>query len=308
MSYKSETEKADRTTATDDFPQAVLIDNCNYCNLRCSMCDHKNMTKYRPYGVMDWKLYCKIVDEIALENPHIRVWEIFFGEPFICKDIAERVKYAKDRGLTDVVTNTNGVLMTDERARKIITAGLDAIYVGIDAFSKEVYDQIRVGGNFAKVVANVLNYKKLLGEIGKPNQQIFVQFVKGEINEHEAESFRIFWTESGINVKIRPRISWIGAIDAPNLWDNGEVQRKPCYWLMRTLNICVDGTVALCAADLSRRVNCGDVNSQSLKEVWAGVLKQYRDAQAAGKYGDLPQVCQDCRDWQSAYAEFSAVK
>jgi MoaA/NifB/PqqE/SkfB family radical SAM enzyme len=257
---------------------------------------------------MDWKLYCKIVDEIALENPHIRVWEIFFGEPFICKDIAERVKYAKDRGLTDVVTNTNGVLMTDERARKIITAGLDAIYVGIDAFSKEVYDQIRVGGNFAKVVANVLNYKKLLGEIGKPNQQIFVQFVKGEINEHEAESFRIFWTESGINVKIRPRISWIGAIDAPNLWDNGEVQRKPCYWLMRTLNICVDGTVALCAADLSRRVNCGDVNSQSLKEVWAGVLKQYRDAQAAGKYGDLPQVCQDCRDWQSAYAEFSAVK
>ncbi len=176
-----------------EFPAVILIDNCSACNLACSMCDHKNIKNYRNIQIMARELYDKIVDEIAKERPDARVWNIFFGDPFLCKDMADRVRYAKkDRGLRDVVLNTNGVLMTRERSLPLIEAGLDAMYVGVDAATKTTYDQIRVGGDHEKVVSNVLGYRDLIRTHGHLGQKIFVQFVVSDINEHETEAFRIF--------------------------------------------------------------------------------------------------------------------
>lgn len=305
MVYKSDINKVDRITEAENFPQVILIDNCNCCNLRCSACDHKNMTKYRPFKIMDFGLYKKIIDEIAVENPTARVWEIFFGDPFLCPDMAKRIKYAKDRGLTDVVLNTNGTLMTEDKAQAIIEAGLDAIYVGVDAATEDTYNKIRIGGNFNKVRENVLNYKKLLAKYGRPEQKLFVQFVHSDVNESEVDDFKSFWAKHSINVKIRPKISWAGLVDAPNLRNNQEVNRKPCYWLMRTINICADGEACLCSVDLHCQVKCGNIKDYSIKELWAGKLKEYRTMHQEGRFNELPELCRECRDWQSTYAEFS---
>jgi len=304
MSYQSDIQKANRTQESVEFPEVVLIDNFNGCNLACSMCDHKNIRNYRPIQFLDINLYKRIIDEIAVENPSARVWEIFFGDPFLIKDIADRVRYAKDKGLTDVVTNTNGVLMTPDKSEAIIRAGLDAIYIGIDAATKDTYAKIRVGGDFDKAVANVLAYGNLLKTCGKPNQQLFVQFVQSEINEHEIGDFKKFWNRRGVKVKIRPKISWAGLIEATNLRKNDQVERKPCYWLMKTINICADGEVALCAVDLHCQVKCGNIKKMSVKEAWHGLLKQYRKMHLEGRFNELPKLCRDCRDWQSAYAEY----
>jgi hypothetical protein len=74
MQYKSELKKADRIQESADFPSVVLIDNCNMCNLKCSMCDHSNIRNFRKLHTMEWSLYTKIIDEIASENRHARVW------------------------------------------------------------------------------------------------------------------------------------------------------------------------------------------------------------------------------------------
>lgn len=307
MSYKSNIEKADRIQAASEFPKVILIDNCNACNLRCSMCDHVNLKKHRKVQLMDFSLYQKIIDEIALENPNTRVWQIFFGDPFMCHDIAKRIRYAKDKGLTDVVLNTNGVLMKPEKARWVIEAGLDAMYVGIDAACKETYDKIRIGGDYDKAVTNVLAYHDLLQQIGRSDQKLFVQFVVGEENENELEDFKKFWISHDINVKIRPKISWAGLVDAANLQKNEAVRRKPCYWLMQTMNICADGRVALCSVDIHCRVECGNANESTLTEIWQGRLKQFRALHMEECFDELPEMCRNCSDWQSAYAEFATT-
>jgi sulfatase maturation enzyme AslB (radical SAM superfamily) len=308
MPYQSDLNKLTRTEEAAGFPKVVLIDNTNACNLRCSMCDHKNMKQYRPVKQMDLDLYRKIIDEIAVESPGTRVWEIFFGDPFMCRDIHERVGYAKDKGLTDVVLNTNGVLMTPERGRLLVEAGLDAIYVGIDAARAETYEQIRVGGDYDKAVANVLAYRDALEKHGRPEQKLFVQFVVSDINEDQVDEFKRFWNEAGVNVKVRPKISWAGLVGASNLRSNEELNRKPCYWLMQTMNVCSDGRVALCSADIHCRVPCGDANEHSLKALWADRLKEMRDLHHEGRFEELPEMCRDCNDWQSAYAEFEIIK
>ncbi len=305
MAYKSDTRKAGRTVESEGFPAVVLIDNTSACNLRCSCCDHVNIKKYRKIEAMKRELYTKIIDEIADESPHSRVWEIFYGDPFLLRDMPERVRYAKDRGLTDVVLNTNGVLMTEQRALPLIKAGLDAIYVGIDGTTKKTYDQIRVGGDFHAVVDNVLKYRDLLRKHGRPEQKIFVQYVVCDINEHETDDFRTFWTERGVNVKVRPRVSWAGLIEASNLQPNATVERRPCYWLMQTINICTDGRVAFCSADPHCRVPCGNVSTHSIKELWAGQLQEYRNMHKEGRFDELPEMCRECMDWQSAYAELA---
>ncbi|MCP4112653.1 MAG: radical SAM protein [Desulfobacteraceae bacterium] len=304
MGYKSDIYKADRTKEAVSFPKVILIDNCNACNLQCSMCDHINMKHYRKTRIMDIGLYKKLIDEIAVENPNARVWEIFFGDPFMCRDMAKRVKYAKDKGLSDVVLNTNGVLMSEDKSLPLVEAGLDSMYVGIDAAKEDTYDKIRVGGDFTRAVENVLRYRDLLKTYGNSEQKLFVQFVVSDINECEVEDFKAFWKSQDVNVKIRPKISWAGLVDANNLQNNKNVNRKPCYWLMQTINICADGQVALCATDIHCRVKCGDVNMHTIKDLWHGKLMEYRTMHKDNEFDKLPEMCRECSDWQSGYAEF----
>ncbi len=304
MSKPSDLERVTRTTEAVAFPEVILIDNCNACNLRCSMCDHPNMRKYRKVQLMDLALYRKLIDEIAQQRPDARVWQIFFGDPFMCRDMPKRIEYAKSKGLTDVVLNTNGRMMTRERARAVIEAGLDAMYVGIDAATRETYDKVRIGGSFEKSVRNVLQYRDLIQQVGNGHQKLFVQFVVSDINEHEVDAFKVFWQREGVLVKIRPKVSWAGLVEAKNLQSNEGLNRKPCYWLMRTINICADGQVALCSVDVHCRVPCGDANILSIKELWQDRLMRYRELHRDGRYGELPEMCRKCSDWQSAYAEF----
>ncbi|MHB8067016.1 MAG: radical SAM/SPASM domain-containing protein [Desulfobaccales bacterium] len=304
MPAKSDHRRADRTAEAEDFPRVILLDNCNACNLRCSMCDHQNVKKFRKIQLMDLKLYQRLIDEIARENPGARVWEIFFGDPFMCRDMAARIRYAKERGLKDVVLNSNGVLMTPRRARAVIEAGLDAMYVGIDAATEETYNRIRVGGDFSKAVAQTLGYRDLLLKYGTDRQKLFVQFVVSELNESEVESFTAFWTRAGVNVKIRPKVSWAGLVEANNLQANAALERRPCYWLMQTINICADGEVALCAVDVHCRVKCGNAREHTIKELWHAQLQEYRRLHKEGRFDDLPEMCRECPDWQSGYADY----
>ncbi len=303
-----EQKRLGRLDDAGDFPKVVLIDTVSFCNLRCAMCVHKEMT--RPKGYMSWENYKKIVDEIAEEDPTVRVWMVFFGEALILRrrkpTIFDKIRYAKDKGLKDVVLNSNGNLLDEYSARRLIECGLDAIYVGIDANSAETYAKIRVGGDFERVVHNVKTLIRLKRELKSDTPQVFTQFVEMDENQHEKEGFIEFWTRQGAKVKIRPKVSWAGSIDAPNLV-LGDEDRWPCYWAMRTMSITDQGKVVTCAVDLDARYVAGDVTRDSLKTVWNTTLKEFRRKHIEHDWSALPPVCRDCRDWQSARADYYAM-
>ena len=297
-----------RVDDAGDFPKVVLIDTISYCNLRCSMCVHKEMKRKK--GIMPWNLFTKIVDEIAEVDRNIRVWMVFFGEALILKkrkpSIFEMIIYAKNKGLTDVVLNSNANLLDPGAAKSLIQSGLDAIYIGIDAFKPETYAKIRVGGDYEKAVQNTMHLIELKKRVNSEKPEVFVQFVEMDDNSKEKEAFIDFWKRQGAMVKIRPKVSWAGLIDAPNLvFDNKE--RWPCYWAMRTMSITDTGKVVTCAVDLDAKYVAGDVNERSLKEVWNGKLKKIRRFHASRKFEALPDNCRNCRDWQSARADYHSV-
>ncbi|MBI4619837.1 MAG: radical SAM protein [Desulfobacterales bacterium] len=300
--------KQGRLEEAGDFPKVVLIDTISFCNLRCSMCVHKDMTRKK--GIMSWGLYTKIIDEIAETDKNVRVWDVFFGEALMLKKrkptIFNMIAYAKEKGLTDVVINSNANLLDKEAAADLIKCGLDAIYIGIDAFKPETYAKIRVGGNYGKTVQNVINLIELKKLLNAANPKVVVQFVEMDINKDEKDDFIQFWNEHGAIAKIRPKVSWAGMIDAPNLvLGNGD--RWLCHWAMQTMSITDTGKVVTCAVDLDAKFVAGDVNKQSLKEVWNGSLKELRQMHISKRFRGLPENCRNCRDWQSARANYYSV-
>ncbi|GJQ57628.1 MAG: hypothetical protein SCALA701_04290 [Candidatus Scalindua sp.] len=269
---------------------------------------HNEMTRNK--GTMSWELFTKIIDEIAEVDKNVRVWMVFFGEPFILKKtkstIFDMITYAKGKGLTDVVLNSNANLMDIDSAHNLIKSGLDAIYFGIDAFTPETYAKLRVGGNHERVINNIKNLIKLKGELHAKAPEIYVQFVEMDTNTHEKEDFIRFWEAQGVTVKIRPKVSWGGLIDAPNLTLSNE-SRWPCYWAMQTMSITDTGKVVKCAVDLDARYVAGDVNTQTLKEIWNNKLKKFRQLHISHAFDKLPDDCRNCRDWQSARADFYSL-
>jgi MoaA/NifB/PqqE/SkfB family radical SAM enzyme len=295
---------ADRTVDAGSFPKVILLDTTNFCNLKCSMCGHRLMT--RKQGKMGMELYRKIIDEIASEDRHIRVWVTFFGESLILQHrLYWQILYAKYKGLTDVVLNSNGTLLDEEASKCVIESGLDGIYIGIDAFKPETYNKIRVGGDYQKTVANVNRLLEMKSELHSPLPKVFVQFVEMRENCDEIADFTKYWTERGASVKIRPKVTWAGTVDPYDVKQTNE-QRYPCYWAMRTFNVCWDGRVVLCSVDYDAKLVAGDLSNkkETIKSIWGNKLHILRKYQQRGWYDEMPEFCQNCTDWQMATAEY----
>jgi len=269
------------------------------------MCVHKEMKRKK--GIIPWDLFTKIIDEIAKIDKSVRVWMVFFGEALILKrkkpSIFDMIAYGKSRGLTDVVLNSNANLLDESAAKGLIRSGLDAIYIGIDAFQPDTYAKVRVGGNYENAVQNTIQLIKLKELMNSEKPGVFVQFVEMDINQNEKEDFIQFWNQQGATVKIRPKVSWAGLIDAPNLILDHE-ERWPCHWAMRTMSITDTGKVVTCAVDLDAKFIAGDINHQSLKEVWNGKLKELRQCHISKRFHALPDNCRNCKDWQAARSDY----
>ncbi|MEK6833686.1 MAG: radical SAM protein, partial [Nanoarchaeota archaeon] len=121
-----------------EYPWGVDIGTTNLCNAACIMCPHSKLKKM---GTMDMNLYKKIIDNCSKLN--IRIITLsFFGEPFLDKQLIEKIKYAKEKGMF-VAFYSNASLITKELAKDIIDSGLDGITISFDGYSKETYEKIR---------------------------------------------------------------------------------------------------------------------------------------------------------------------
>src|SRR5918997_907744 len=108
------------------MPEIVQIESTNICNAKCVFCPRDEM--HRRQGVMNFDLYRNIVDECAeLGITHVRVHN--YGEPFVDRRLVDKVRYAKEQGIREVGMISNGSLITDDVARGMIDAGLDAINI-----------------------------------------------------------------------------------------------------------------------------------------------------------------------------------
>ncbi|MGI0407028.1 radical SAM protein [Helicobacter himalayensis] len=165
-SYRDTYSQASHLQTITQYPLQIDFELNATCNLKCPMCPLSvEVNSEKKSLLFPFELFCKIIDDGVSKG--LRAIKLnYLNEPLLRKDLEEFIKYAKKKGVLDIYFSTNGLLLDSFRAKSLIEAGLDRIQVSIDAFSKEVYDKVRPGGNYKKVVENVLNLVKLKREMG----------------------------------------------------------------------------------------------------------------------------------------------
>ncbi|MFZ5611034.1 MAG: tungsten cofactor oxidoreductase radical SAM maturase [Bacillota bacterium] len=77
-----------------------------------------------------------------------------FGEPFSHPGIFDMLSSVKEMGLKAEII-TNGSLLNDAVADKLIDLKVDIVFVSLDAPDKDEYDRIRQGADFSSVLDNI---------------------------------------------------------------------------------------------------------------------------------------------------------
>ncbi|MCH5265242.1 MAG: radical SAM protein [Lachnospiraceae bacterium] len=282
-----------------DFPLNLLVEVGAYCNLNCIMCCNDSLTRKK--GYMDMKLYRKIIDEVAEVSPGTRIWLDFVGEPLLARyKLYFMIDYAKKKGLTNVNLNTNGILLDDEMADMLLDSGIDFLSTDVDGFSKEVYEKIRCGGDRDVLYNNLLNFaekwKKREGK--KPYFEIKV--IEMEENKHEVQQIVDYWLDKGVGVGVRVLGNWAGNLKTVKHDINQE--RIACGLAIGQLGVTWDGTATVCGDDCDATLACGDLNKESVQEVWKrkqSMIKLHMEH----RFDELPKLCQQCTSWALAGSE-----
>jgi MoaA/NifB/PqqE/SkfB family radical SAM enzyme len=112
---------------------------------------------------------------------------VFFGglgEPLFHPRTTEWVKQVKElRGRVELITN--GTMLTEKKARQLIDAGLDVLWVSIDGATPESYSDVRLGAELPNVVTNVRRFANLRKPSHRPVPAIGIAFVAMKRNFHE---------------------------------------------------------------------------------------------------------------------------
>ena len=205
---------------------------------------------------MSLELFRKIVDECAeLGITHVRVHN--YGEPFLDRQLTEKVRYAKEKGIKEVGMISNGSLITEKVARGMIEAGLDAINISVDAGGKDVFEQTRIGLNYDKVIANIERLVRIRAELGKRRPKLILSFVR-QNNSADEQAFIEHWRHVADKIHITELHNWAGTLN-----HESDVN-YPCYRPWLTFTVLWDGRVSLCCADFDGKTILGDLNTPTI--------------------------------------------
>lgn len=264
------------------LPDIVQIESTNLCNAKCVFCPRDEM--HRRQGVMDMDLYKKVVDECAaLGITHVRMHN--YGEPFLDKQLVEKVRYAKSRGIPEVGMISNGSLITEDLARGMIDAGLDAINISVDASGKETFERTRVHLEYDTVINNVRTLARLRNELGKKRPKLILSFVR-QGNTADEQAFIDEWSRIADKIHVTDLHNWAGTLNTTS-----DV-RFPCYRIWLTFTVLWDGRVSLCCADFDGRHVLGDLRTSTIKEIWNSPI--YRAVRRQQLKDGGPEICRSC--------------
>ena len=269
--------------ALSRFPRTVRIETTNACNAKCVICPHREMQ--RPTCHMDDALYEKIIDECSEYNcgtVHLHN----FGEPLLDKNLVERVRYAKQKGIARVAIFSNGSLLTTDKVNELIDAGLDQIKVSFDGATREEFERIRFPLKFDTIIENIKELVRIRN-LKKSALKIKIACCSTSDKNETIRSLEDCvdgfsfgkihnWSDSGMDHAEKSTV------------------RKPCSRVWQTFTILSNGKAALCCLDYEGQVILGDLNKASISEIWKN--ESYRKIRLLHKTAQQDQIiiCKNC--------------
>lgn len=292
----------------ESLPDVIRIESVGLCNFNCVHCP----TGIRPNNrsILKPEQFQLILDQFAAKNFIPRVVVLYHGgEPLVNKHLEDYIFTLKQLGVEKTVITTNGSLLNEKRARKLLDAGLDEMKVSFDGDSPEENDRIRVNANFHKDAKNVLEFLRLRHESAKKTPEVIISntrisdersLMKLESQGDEAlpdvpfylrEYFKTYLEE--VRFQSYPAMAWPNSDLYENrVLDYTEKNPTHCTPLFETFSILSTGEVVSCCYDLRGEKVFGNVFETDIFDIWESQEYQtFRSDFRQKKYSDLCKGC-----------------
>ncbi len=274
-------------------PIGISIETYNKCNYSCNICPLKGSS--RKEYLMPMGLYTKILKD-AKEEGITKLNLSIYGEPLLDHLLFERIKLAKKEELS-VSFYSNASLMDKSKRLDIIKSGLDRIFFSVDAFTQETYSKVRSNGDLFQVVDNILQLIHLKEELHSKTPEIVVTFVVQNENRREIGAFKDFWKDKVDSIEFNEvddrnkNISSIG-----KKLCRSDLYVFPCIRVFISPQVQSDGKVTLCCMDCAGEYLIGDLNTQSIHEIYESLpFTEYANIHMSRKANTLG-ICTNCQE------------
>lgn len=317
----AEAERKLRRIDVRSHPYLLIIDPCNYCNLRCPLCPTGLNDLGRPQGMLSFEHFQRYFDPHApyLFETYLHNW----GESLINKEVYRMIEYAQQH---NVGTNlsSNFVIVQDDDIDALLDCGLEYLVISLDGTSPETYSQYRIRGDYDRVIDNLGKLIERRQARGQKTPVIEWQFIVMKQNEHQIGEAEILAKKLGVDrlrfipvgmpyeftnrKEIADRwypVSVTGRTDSDHQEQQFGMAGKPgpCFYLYRSMVVNPDGGVSPCCVVYRKDRDFADLSREPIIDI-PGVWNndKFRSARAIFANRPLPNrvrtVCDGCDIFQ----------
>ncbi|ADY01000.1 cofactor modifying protein (cmo) [Vulcanisaeta moutnovskia 768-28] len=176
------------------------------CNASCIYCPRTVLRSDWISKFMNLRLYRKVIGELlsmgSINYVHLQGW----GEPLLHPNFMDMI--GEIRGKVDFGLTTNGLLLNEHYASKLVSLGINVIAVTFAGANALTHNVIRVGCDFNVVVNNV---KRLIETRNKLRSgvRVVASFIALSMNIHELPDFVYLCHKLGIDEIVIDNLSYI---------------------------------------------------------------------------------------------------
>jgi radical SAM protein with 4Fe4S-binding SPASM domain len=292
----------------------VFMDQNNKCNLRCQMCGFSDprVAGLPQYDLPRWA-YDRIANELFPRANYVCL--SLMTEPFMTRDFPDRLAAVRQHGVPFSDLITNGTMLTEEAVEKVLDAEISRVIVSIDGGTKEIFESVRAGANFERVIGNFTRLRTRRRQRGAVHPRLRVNHVLSELNIDHFDAFLdlmesleveevavrtvsrmsdaviqesrdpVFWDKvRAIRVKVAGFYQRTGIVDPAFLRDRHTTidlftdagEKLICRTPWTTIAVHPNGDVFPCMA--WSRPPVGNLTRQTFDEIWNGAeLSALRD-------------------------------
>lgn len=293
--------------SVSDYPQNVVIEPTNACNLRCRMCSEwgEGVTSRRDVGFITRDIWMKALDEIGAWPVTVNLHLTGSGEPLLHPEFLDILKYAKDKGNISVGFLCNATLLDARKAEAVAAWRIDTVGFSVDGAQREIFEHYRKGAVLSEVEENI---ERLLAlrEGGTP--RIYLNMVAHQ--------------EADIGLMVE---RWKGKVDTIQVSVKRPVDRsvnrrivlkQPCPSLDQTLVMGWSGHAVLCcyagSADYAKYL-AGQFPEHTIRDIWhSEFMNRARMLHQMGRPDEI-DLCRNCdsdmfHDWFEMNLEKTQIR
>ncbi len=309
-----ELERKMRRIELKGHPYLLIIDPCNYCNLRCPLCPTGLGTLDRPQKMLSLEHFQRYFDPVAdyLFEAYLHNW----GESLLNKNVYKMIAHAQSRNVgTNLSTNFSETASSD--LDNLLDSGLEYLIVSLDGTSQESYGEYRIRGKFDNVIGNLAEIVRRRNARKLTNPTIEWQFIVMKQNEHQIEEAERLAKQIGVDLlrfipvgmpydtpdRSATADKWFPTTVAGREYSPAVEQQfgqankpSPCFYLYRSMVVNPDGGVAPCCVVYKKDSDFAQLPTTDVMGLWTN--EKYLSARALFSPRNAPRhvetICDGC--------------